>query len=167
MLNRCKRLIKSIIIDIIAASCLTPSKIRCFLYKLYGMKIKSNDIGYKCYFASKNVVIGKNVFINHSCCFHNPGNNVSIGDNTWIAMHVVFTTSTHEIGSNQQRAGKLVHKPIKVGKGCWIGASATILPGVVIGDGCIIGAGALVNKDCKPNGLYVGVPARRIKEIEP
>jgi maltose O-acetyltransferase len=84
-----------------------------------------------------------------------------------VAMRVLFTTSTHEIGDSQRRAGELVRKPIEVGKGCWIGAGAVILPGIVIGDGCVIGAGAVVNRDCDPNGLYVGVPARRIRELEP
>ncbi len=167
MLNRCKRIVKAIFIDIIAASCLIPGKLRYLLYKLYGMQVNSTDIiSCKCYFASKNIVIGKNVFINHSCCFHNPGNKITIGDNTWIAMSVTFTTSTHEIGGSQQRAGEIINKPIYVGKGCWIGANATILPGITIGDGCIIGAGAVVNKDCEPNGLYAGVPAKRIKDLE-
>lgn len=61
----------------------------------------------------------------------------------------------------------MIHKPITVGKGCWIGANAIILPGVTIGDGCIIGAGAVVNKDCAPNGLYVGVPTKRVRDLEP
>jgi len=134
---------------------------------MYGMKVNSNAVGSKCYFASNNVLIGEKVFINHSCCFHNPGGRITIGDNTWVAMHVIFTTSTHEIGGGDQRAGQVIHKPITVGKGCWIGANAIILPGVTIGDGCIIGAGAVVNKDCAPNGLYVGVPAKRVRDLEP
>lgn len=54
---------------------------------------------------------------------------------------------------------------ITVGDGCWIGTNVTILPGVNIRNGCVIGAGSLVTKDCEPNGLYVGVPAKRIKEL--
>lgn len=84
-----------------------------------------------------------------------------------MAMRLLFTTSTHEIGDSQCRAGELIRRPIEVGKGCWIGAGAVILPGIIIGDGCVIGAGAVVNRDCDPNRLYVGVPARRIKELEP
>lgn len=167
MLNRCKRIAKAIFIDIIAAFFLTPGKIRYLLYKLYGMQVKSTAISCKCFFASNDIVIGEKVFINHGCCFHNPGNRITIGDNTWVAMRVIFTTSTHKIGDSQQRAGEIINKPIHVGKGCWIGANATILPGVTIGAGCIIGAGAVVNKDCKPNGLYVGIPAKRIKDLEP
>ena len=50
----------------------------------------------------------------------------------------------------------MIHKLITVGKGCWIGANAIILPGVTIGDGCIMGAGAVVNKDCAPIRQYPG-----------
>lgn len=56
-------------------------------------------------------------------------------------------------------------KPIHVGKNVWIGAHATILPGVNIGDGAIIGAGAVVNKNIPANCVAVGVPAKPIKNI--
>ncbi len=80
-------------------------------------------------------------------------------------MEVSFIGITHEIGSAQSRAGADVSYPIKVGNGCWIGARSTILPGVTVGDGCIIAAGSVVNKDCEPNSLYAGVPARKIKDL--
>ncbi len=157
---------KSLFIDIIAASYLCPRRIRCFLYKAYGMEVHSSAIRAQCYFASNKVCVGKGVFINHGCSFHNSGESVILQDNVWVAMGVCFTTSTHEIGSSCQRAGQPLSRPIDVGIGCWIGANATILPGVTIGDGCVIGSGAVVNKNCEPNGLYAGVPARRIKDLE-
>lgn len=69
----------------------------------------------------------------------------------------------HVAGISCQLAGS--PQPITVGDGCWIGARAVILPGVTIGDGCVIAAGAVVSKDCAPNGMYAGVPARRIREL--
>ncbi|WP_335644172.1 acyltransferase [Arthrobacter crystallopoietes] len=45
----------------------------------------------------------------------------------------------------------------------WIGARATILPGVTIGPGAIIAAGAVVTKDCEPHTLYAGNPAKPVK----
>jgi len=44
------------------------------------------------------------------------------------------------------------------------GVHATVIGGVIIEAGCIIGAGAVVTKSTEPNGIYAGVPARRIKE---
>lgn len=53
-----------------------------------------------------------------------------------------------------------------VGDGCWIGANATILPGVTVAPGCVIAAGAVVTKDTEPDGLYAGVPARRVRDLD-
>jgi maltose O-acetyltransferase len=52
---------------------------------------------------------------------------------------------------------------VRIGDRCWIGARATILPGVSIGDGTVVAAGAVVTKDCEPDALYAGVPARRLR----
>ena len=40
------------------------------------------------------------------------------------------------------------------------------MPGVTIGEGCIVAAGAVVTKDCESHGLYAGVPARRIRDLD-
>ncbi|WP_372495087.1 acyltransferase [Nocardioides pinisoli] len=49
--------------------------------------------------------------------------------------------------------------------GAWIGAAVTVLPGVTIGPGCVVAAGSVVTADCQANGLYAGVPARRIRDL--
>jgi acetyltransferase-like isoleucine patch superfamily enzyme len=56
--------------------------------------------------------------------------------------------------------------PVNIGNKVWIGANATILPGVTIGDGAIVAAGAVVTKDVVPKTLVGGVPARLIKSVE-
>jgi serine O-acetyltransferase len=53
------------------------------------------------------------------------------------------------------------HAPT-IGDRVTIYCGAKIIGDVVVGDGCIIGAGAVVVKDCKPNGVYVGVPAKLV-----
>ncbi|MFJ6374559.1 DapH/DapD/GlmU-related protein [Pseudarthrobacter oxydans] len=80
-------------------------------------------------------------------------------------MRVTFVTSSHRIGSRERRAGAATSAPITVGDGVWIGAAAVVLPGVTIGEGVIVAAGAVVTSDCAPNGVYAGVPARRVKEL--
>ncbi|MNP69519.1 Maltose O-acetyltransferase [compost metagenome] len=81
-------------------------------------------------------------------------------------MQVMLCSSTHEPGDVSRRAGKPSGKSIKIGDGTWIGTRAVILPGVTIGEGCIISAGAVVTKDCEPNAMYAGVPAKKIKELD-
>ena len=56
--------------------------------------------------------------------------------------------------------------PIVLGKNVWIGAHATILPGVTIGDNAVVAAGAVVAKDVPQNVIVAGVPAKIIKQIQ-
>lgn len=53
---------------------------------------------------------------------------------------------------------------VRIGKHVIIGTGASILPGVYIGEGCAIGAMSLVKKDCRPWGIYGGIPCRFLKE---
>ena len=56
-------------------------------------------------------------------------------------------------------------RPVRIGDKVWVGANATILPGVTIGDGAIVAAGAVVTKDVAPRTVVGGVPAKVIKTI--
>ena len=51
----------------------------------------------------------------------------------------------------------------KFGKGCFVGTNAVIQHGLSIGEKVVIGSMSFVNKDCVDNGVYVGMPARKIK----
>lgn len=157
--------LRDVAVNAIAASYLTPLFLRKLIYNVWGIKAKTKAIRPECYFGGNNIEIGKGTTVNGRCYFENLG-KIQIGEYCDIAMDVLFCTSTHEFGSNEKRAGKAYGESIKIGNGCWIGARATILPGVTIGNGCIIAAGAVVTKDCEANGLYVGFPAKRVKELE-
>lgn len=115
-----------------------------------------------CFVGNNKLKIGDGTFVNYNVWFNTAG-GISIGSNCNIAYKVTFVTSTHEIGSCERRAGESISKGIEVGDGTWIGANATILPGVKIGKGCVIAAGAVVTKDCEENCMYAGVPASKIK----
>jgi acetyltransferase-like isoleucine patch superfamily enzyme len=64
-------------------------------------------------------------------------------------------------------ASRPIHKQglsrqgVTIGDDVWIGAGARILDGVTIARGCVIGAGAVVTRSTRPDGVYLGVPARR------
>ena len=55
---------------------------------------------------------------------------------------------------------------VTLGKNVWVGAHATILPGVTVGDNAVIAAGAVVTKDVPANTVAAGVPAKIIKTID-
>lgn len=59
----------------------------------------------------------------------------------------------------------MLPKPVKIGKNVWVGAHATILPGVTVGDNAVIAAGAVVTKDVPAFAVVGGVPAKIIKNI--
>jgi maltose O-acetyltransferase len=69
------------------------------------------------------------------------------------------------VGTSDCRARDLKSAPIVIKSGTWIGARVIVLPGVTIGAGCIIAAGAVVTRNCEPNWLYAGVPARKSKQL--
>ena len=110
-----------------------------------------------------NIKLGKNVFINSGCCFQDHA-GIEIGDGTLIGHQVVIATLNH--AQDPLSRADMFPKPVKNGKNVWIGAHATILPGVTIGDNAIIAAGAVVTKDVENNVVAGGVPAKKIKDIE-
>ena len=110
----------------------------------------------------KNIHIGKNVFINMGCKFQDQG-GIYIGDGALIGHNVVLATLNHAM-SPEDRAS-MIPAPIRIGKRVWIGANATVLPGVTIGDGSIVAAGAVVTKDVPENTVVAGVPAVPIRHL--
>ncbi|MBK7609142.1 MAG: hypothetical protein KA109_15705 [Saprospiraceae bacterium] len=56
-------------------------------------------------------------------------------------------------------------RAVIIKRNAWIGANATILPGLVIGENSVVAAGAVVTKDVPPNTIVAGVPAKIIKKI--
>jgi len=116
----------------------------------------------------KKLTIGSNSFLSYRITIEGEG-DLSIGSHCHVATGVTFVTTTHELVESRgpSRAGPRVTAAIRVEDGSWIGANVTILPGVVIGGACVIGAGAIVAASCRSNGLYVGVPARRIRDLPP
>lgn len=110
------------------------------------------------------LVIGPRTFVNEGTYFDLAA-ATEIGSDCAIGYDVMFITATHRPGTSVRRAGPVDVRPISVGNGTWIGARATILPGVKIGGGCITAAGAVVTQDCQPHTLYAGVPARAVKDL--
>lgn len=159
------RYIKNVWLNSISSSPFIPYQLRRILYKLYGHQV--SRIFSNCFlgYGPGHLYVGKNTYCN-SLCFFDLGNDITIKDNCCVAMQVSFVNSTHDIGDSEMRGGRGKSKPIVVEDGCWICSRVTILTGVTIGKGCVIAAGAVVTKDCLPNGLYAGVPAKRIKDLK-
>lgn len=111
----------------------------------------------------KNIHIGKHVFINSGCSFQDQG-GIYIDDGALIGHQVILATLNHNLNSNHR--GDLLAGAIHIGKNVWIGAHATILPGVAIGEGAVVAAGAVVTKDVPDHTVVGGVPAKVIKYLQ-
>lgn len=110
----------------------------------------------------ENIRIGKNVFVNHACTFMDRG-GITLEDDVLIGPKVNLITTNHPLSPAERRA-TLSH-PICIKRNAWIGAGATILPGVTVGEHAVVAAGAVVSKDVPDHTIVGGVPARVIKSI--
>ncbi len=91
----------------------------------------------------KHISIGKNVFINRQVMFVDLG-GICLEDSVLIGPRVNLITVNHLTDPKERRG--LSVKPIHIKKNAWIGAGATILPGVTIGENAIVAANALLRK---------------------
>jgi len=107
---------------------------------------------------------GKDVYPGDSPGVYIDANNrVEIGDYTNLGPHVGLISSNHDFINNDVYTS---HPPIIIGKHCWFGKSATVLPGVRLGDFTIVGAGAIVTKSFEQGYCVIaGNPAVIIKQL--
>ncbi|MCQ4119200.1 acyltransferase [Rhodococcus tibetensis] len=152
-------------VTIVQSSAFVPVWLRILLLMAAGAKVWGAGVYSGCYFGSKDISLGRGTFVNRGVLFDGTA-SITLGRQVAVGHRAQFITSTHRLGPASGRGGPAIDLPIVVGDGCWIGAGAIILPGVTVGEGCVIGAGAVVTRDCAPNGLYVGSPARRVRDLE-
>jgi acetyltransferase-like isoleucine patch superfamily enzyme len=113
---------------------------------------------------AQNIIVGVDAYpgIMRGCYITGRG-GITIGDYTQIAPNVIIVSANHDVYDSR----KHISEPIKIGKYCWIGAGAKIMPGVEIGDWTIVAAGAVVTKSFQEGYCIIaGVPAKKIKELE-
>ncbi len=114
----------------------------------------------------QNIKIGDSVGINARCWISGGGDVINIGNNVLIGPNVIIITAGHNFSdiSKPIKEQGHVEKGITIGNNTWIGAGVIILPGVTIGSNVVVGAGSIVTKSLEKNAVYVGNPARKIKE---
>ena len=126
---------------------------------LYNCKIGDNSFIGPFVEIQKDAVVGRNCKVqSHSFIC----SKVTVEDDCFIGHGVLFT-------NDKFMQGKPSYDPedwqeTRVGSGTTIGSGATILP-VRISPNCVIGAGAVVTKDLTEPGVYVGNPARRLRNV--
>ena len=136
------------------------------------MKEMFAEIGENCYieppfhanWGGKHVHFGKNVYANFGLTMVDD-THIYVGDYTLFAPNVVVATAGHPIDPELRARGLQYNAAVRIGKNCWIGAGALIMPGVTIGDNTVIGAGSVVTHDIPAGVVAVGNPCRVMREI--
>ncbi|MDB5019805.1 MAG: acetyltransferase [Pedobacter sp.] len=141
------------------------SSIREILSEIIGTKIDESTTIFAPFYTNFGIFtsIGKNVFINHACSFLDMG-GITLEDEVLIGPRVNLITENHPLDPEDRRA--LITKPIVIKRNAWVGAGASILPGVTIGENSIVAAGAVVSRDVPANTVVGGIPAKIIKTID-
>lgn len=139
-------------------------RIRQYLSEIIGKPIDPSTVVFVPFHTNfgRFISIGKRVFINHACSFLDLG-GITIEDDVLIAPRVNITTENHPTDPADRKS--LILKPVVIKRNAWIGAGATILPGVTVGENAIVAAGAVVSKDVPANTIVGGIPARHLKNI--
>jgi acetyltransferase-like isoleucine patch superfamily enzyme len=139
-------------------------QVRNYLSKITGTPIDQSTRIFPPFYTNfgRFTTIGRNVFINHACSFLDIG-GITIEDDVKMGPRVNLITENHPLNPAERQT--LLFKPITIKRNAWIGAAATILPGVTIGENAVVAAGALVSKDVEPNTIVAGVPAKFIRKI--
>ncbi|MEU2391415.1 DapH/DapD/GlmU-related protein [Streptomyces sp. NPDC007369] len=101
-----------------------------------------------------NLDLAERVFVNQNCTFLDYA-GIRLGERVMIGPKVTFITSGHPVDPEERRL-YLTGAPIDVAENVWIGAGATILPGVSIGRDAVVAAGAVVADDVPPASLVTG-----------
>lgn len=139
-------------------------QVRERLSEITGKPIDSSTVIFVPFYTNfgRHIRLGKNIFINHACTFLDLG-GITVDDDVQIGPKVNIITENHPVDPQQRKHLDL--KSVHIKRNVWIGAGATILPGVTVGENAIVAAGAVVNKDVPANAIVGGVPARLLKTI--
>ena len=108
----------------------------------------------------------KNAEINKRCLLL-AKDRIEIGENSTLAYGVTILTSANPNGPHNKLAElyPAMTAPVVIGRDVWVGANATILPGVSIGDFSIVAAGSIVTRNVPSGVLVAGNPAIIKKQL--
>ena len=120
--------------------------------------------GWRIEILNGRVVVGRNVRIGNNFLL-NCGSEVIIGDDVTISANVFVGTTDVQISTNLNQSFRewpVIEKPVFIGKGCFIGFGAVLLPGVKLGEGCVVGANSVVRGEYAPGSIIAVMKAQVI-----
>lgn len=139
----------------------------------FGKCGKNVHIAEKCDIKGiENIFIGNDVAIGPRSLLWTTGAKIFIKDKVIIGPGLSIITGNHRINVvgkymadiKEDEKEKDDDQDVIIEKDVWIGANVTVFKGVTVAEGCVVGGGAVLTKSTEPYGIYVGVPAKRIRE---
>lgn len=140
------------------------NKVRECLGRITGAKIDESTTVFPPFYTNygRFIRLGRNIFINHACSFLDLG-GITIEDDVMIGPRVNIASEGHHVEADKRKT--LVPGAVVVKRNAWIGAAATIMPGVTVGENSVVAAGAVVTRDVPANTVVAGVPAKVVKDL--
>jgi tetrahydrodipicolinate N-acetyltransferase len=122
-------------------------------FNLYRRGLPGLDVGADCFLGDE--------------CLLDLAEGIRMEEHVTLAERVLVLTHTN-VGYHDhplQAHFPASAAPVVLERGCFVGASVTILPGLTIGRESFVAAGSVVTEDVPPRTLVAGVPARRVREL--
>lgn len=123
--------------------------------KIFGSAQHILEVGMGCYFGLNTIVEGYNA-------------KVTIGNHVSFAQNVNLMSGSGPNASEvMQRIFPILKGAVSIGDHSWIGASAVIMPNVILGKFCIVAANSFVNSSFPDYSVIGGTPAKLIRTLTP
>jgi acetyltransferase-like isoleucine patch superfamily enzyme len=122
-------------------------------FNLYRRGLRGLSLGDRCFLGDE--------------CLLDLAEEIVFGDQVTLAERVLILTHTN-VGYRDHPLQKHFPPsaaPVRIGSGSFVGANATLLPGITLGPGSFVAAGAVVTDDVLPGMLVAGVPARPVRAL--
>ncbi len=93
---------------------------------------------------------------------------ITIEDGVTLSFRVMVIVhdDAKRLDRTEAGAGDGTVAPVRLCRGCYLGAGCIVLPGVTVGEGAVVAAGAVVTRDVPPGVVVAGVPARVVKDAK-
>lgn len=135
------------------------TRIWAFAHVLPGARVGSNCNLCDHVFVENDVVIGDRVTVKSGVQLWD---GIRLEDDVFVGPNATFTNDRFP----RNKRPPLEFAPTRVCRNAWIGANATILPGITIGRDAMVGAGAVVTRSVPPASIVAGNPARIVGYVD-
>jgi putative colanic acid biosynthesis acetyltransferase WcaF len=106
------------------------------------------------------VSIGEYSWIGDNAVLYSLG-EIEIGNNTVISQRCYLCTASHKY---DDPSFPIYSKKITIGSECWLATDVYVAPGISINNSCVVGARSSVFANLDSKKVYIGSPAKYLKE---